>query len=90
MASSNPRALDFGRHTRVRFNLKKDEKIVVGVSGGVDSVVLVRLLHESGFRVFLAHVNYGLRGDESDADALFVEELARELGLKWYNSKVEL
>jgi len=53
--------------------------VVAGVSGGVDSTVLARLLHGAGRRVIVAHVNYGLRGAESDADQAFVEGLADDL-----------
>lgn len=48
------------------------DKILVGVSGGIDSMVLLHLLVHAGFSVGVAHCNFGLRGDESDADEQFV------------------
>lgn len=60
--------------------------IVVGVSGGSDSVFLLRVLHELTRETLVdapliaAHVNYGLRGEESDEDERFVRALADELG----------
>jgi tRNA(Ile)-lysidine synthase len=56
--------------------------MVVAVSGGPDSVALLRSLVACGAGPLLvAHVNHQLRGAESDADQQFVEELARSLGL---------
>lgn len=53
--------------------------LVVGASGGADSTVLVRVLHGLGYRLHLAHVNYGLRA-EAAGDESFVRGLAAELG----------
>ena len=64
-----------------RFGLPSASPVVVGVSGGVDSTVLLRLLHEAGVAVVAAHVNYGLRGAESDEDEAFVRVLADELSV---------
>lgn len=59
--------------------------VVVAVSGGSDSVGLLRLLHalaaERGLRLAVAHLNHGARGPEADADAAFVAALAESLGL---------
>ncbi|HVP29931.1 MAG TPA: tRNA lysidine(34) synthetase TilS [Myxococcota bacterium] len=59
--------------------------ILVAVSGGVDSVVLLdvlcRLARPLGLRLHVGHVNHRLRAEESDADQRFVEELARKRGL---------
>lgn len=56
-------------------------KVVAGVSGGADSVALLRALHQLGISCTVAHLNHQLRGDASDADERFVRELAGELGL---------
>ena len=57
----------------------------IGVSGGADSVALFRALSslsaQFDWRLVVLHVNHRLRGAESDADALFVRELAGQMGL---------
>jgi tRNA(Ile)-lysidine synthase len=56
-------------------------RLLVGVSGGADSVSLLHLLKEAGFRdLVVCHLNHGLRGEESDGDEAFVANLAAELG----------
>ena len=55
---------------------------LVGVSGGRDSVALLRWLKESGYeKLIVCHLNHQLRGRSSDADALFVEKLATKCDL---------
>jgi tRNA(Ile)-lysidine synthase len=55
---------------------KPKEKILLAVSGGVDSVVLCDLFHAAGMSVGIAHCNFNLRAAESDGDEQFVKELA--------------
>ncbi len=50
-----------------------NSKIVVGLSGGMDSMVLLTLLIELDYSCIAAHCNFHLRGDESDRDAAFVK-----------------
>jgi tRNA(Ile)-lysidine synthase len=69
-----------------RYDLLRDGMaLVVGVSGGPDSLcllhLLMRLAPEMGLRLHVAHLDHGLRGAESDADADFVVEFAARLGL---------
>lgn len=59
-------------------------RVLVGVSGGVDSVLLANLLQEAGFQVQIAHVNYGLRGSASDSDEDLVRMLASRLNLGFH------
>ena len=55
-------------------------RYLIGVSGGADSVVLLRLLHALGYRkLVVAHLDHGLRGRASTADATFVRKLAEQL-----------
>jgi len=58
--------------------------ILVGVSGGVDSVVLLDVLCELGYECEVIHVNFRLRGSESDADECYVRELCEQQGLKYH------
>jgi tRNA(Ile)-lysidine synthase len=58
--------------------------LLVALSGGMDSVALLRILIKNGFQVKVAHVNYGLRGEESDADEAFCEALCAELRVPFF------
>ena len=61
----------------------KNQSAIVGVSGGVDSVVLLNLLQRAGFtKIVVAHFHHGLRGKEADRDAEFVGKLAQSYALK--------
>lgn len=65
---------------RIARLLPKDEPALAGVSGGVDSMVLMHLLAE-GWKIQVAHLNHGLRGRSSDADERLVRRAAQKLGL---------
>ncbi len=58
-------------------------KVLVGVSGGVDSMVLLHILHQNGYNVTAAHVNFNLRGAESVNDALFVSKWCVDKGIPY-------
>lgn len=58
-----------------------DAPTLLAVSGGVDSMVLAELFRRAGFSFALAHCNFGLRGDESDADERFVRQWAENAGV---------
>lgn len=75
MASSDASSLParVAAYIREHDLLAPGQAVVVGLSGGVDSMGLAALLHRLGYAVTAAHVNYGLRGAASDAD----EELVR-------------
>lgn len=62
----------------------KDKPVLVGVSGGCDSVVLFDLLQRAGFeQLIVAHMHHGLRGKEADRDERFVRELANAAEMKF-------
>lgn len=72
-----------GRVTAATVNYPKRERHLVGVSGGVDSRVLLHLLLMLGFRdLVVCHLDHGLRGKESLEDSKFVYRLTRRLGLR--------
>ncbi|GHA29363.1 tRNA(Ile)-lysidine synthase [Salinimicrobium marinum] len=72
----------FKNHLREQFPPLHKAKLLIAISGGVDSVVLTHLCKESGMRISLAHCNFHLRGEESDGDELFVQEFADALDLE--------
>lgn len=63
------------------------KKVVVGLSGGSDSVALAHCMKRLGYLVTLAHVNYGTRGQESERDEKFVRSLAEKWDLPLYVHK---
>jgi tRNA(Ile)-lysidine synthase len=66
-----------------------EDKLLVTVSGGIDSVVLCHILREYGARFSIAHCNFGLRGQESDQDEAFVEELAEDIEVNIHIKKFD-
>ena len=64
---------EFLKHS-IELNLTDDKRILVAVSGGVDSMVLCDLLIQSHIKFSVAHCNFQLRGIDSDEDAFFVEK----------------
>ena len=74
-------------------HLKPGMRLAVGVSGGADSVALLRALAsragELGLVLSVAHLHHGLRGAEADADLEFVRGLAERLGLPFHEARVD-
>ena len=74
--------------------LKPGDRVGVAVSGGVDSVALLRLLvelrKELGIVITVVHFNHKLRGAESDTDEKFVASLAREHKLRFHSSSTDV
>ena len=78
------RVLDtIARHAMIR----PGDRIGIGVSGGADSVAMLRIFAETrarlGIAVHVVHFHHQLRGSEADEDQRFVEELAREFGFEF-------
>ena len=65
-----------------------EERLVVGVSGGIDSMVLLHVMHSLGQPLVVAHVNYHRRGAESDADEVLVRKSAEMMGIPCYTRSV--
>lgn len=65
--------------------IDKGQRVLVGLSGGADSVallhVLLKLAPERGFELCAAHLNHGIRGEEAQRDQRFVQELCKGLGV---------
>ncbi len=66
-----------------------DDKILLTVSGGVDSMVMLALFVEGGYNVGVAHCNFSLRGAESDEDQAVVEAQAAKYGLPYHQIRFD-
>ncbi|MEJ5963967.1 tRNA lysidine(34) synthetase TilS [Pedobacter immunditicola] len=64
--------------------LRADQKVLLTVSGGRDSVLLVHLFKLAGYSCGIAHCNFNLRGDESQRDEAFVRMLAATMDMPFY------
>lgn len=62
------------------------DKILLAVSGGVDSVVMCYLFFQAKFNFGIAHCNFQLRGEASDADELFVKKLAEKFRVPFFST----
>lgn len=58
-----------------------NNKVLIALSGGADSVALLRILHTAGYMIEAAHCNFNLRGKESNRDELFVRQLCKEYNI---------
>lgn len=67
----------------------KSDKILLTVSGGVDSMVLMSLFVKAGYNVGVAHCNFQLRGEESDEDEVMVMKRCESYGIPLYNKRFE-
>ena len=72
------------QHITEHLGFLEGRNLLIACSGGLDSVCLARSLHTLGYRIGLAHCDFGLRGKESDVDAEFVEELSKMLSVPFY------
>jgi len=67
----------------------KSDSVLLAVSGGVDSMAMMYLFREAGFRIGVAHCNFQLRGKESDGDEEFVRLVCKELGVPFFSKRFE-
>ncbi|TFV93357.1 tRNA lysidine(34) synthetase TilS [Algoriphagus kandeliae] len=74
----------FQEHIRQKALLDPSKTYLLACSGGVDSMVLGFLLMKSEIPIELAHVNFGLRGEDSNQDELFVIQWAEEHGITFH------
>lgn len=68
---------------------QKKDRLIVAVSGGVDSVVLCELCYQAGFHFEMAHCNFQLRGQESQRDEQFVQSLGEKYKTKVFVKKFD-
>jgi len=63
------------------------DRVLLAVSGGLDSMVMTDLCHKAGYRFGIAHCNFQLRGDESNKDERFVESVASRYDVPFYSTR---
>lgn len=68
----------FQRHLNTNFPQLKNKKLLLAVSGGIDSMVLMHLFQQLLYDISIAHCNFQLRGNESDGDEMLVKEICQE------------
>jgi tRNA(Ile)-lysidine synthase len=78
-------ALPFQDYIKKHQLFNKKDKLLLTVSGGVDSVVLCALCKNAGYDFAIAHCNFQLRGADSNRDENFVRQLAENLGVKFFS-----
>ena len=75
----------FSKHIKKEFSFLNKSKLLVCVSGGVDSMVLINLLKRLNYDVSIAHCNFNLRNDESDLDEDFVKSYAFNNSIQFFS-----
>lgn len=69
--------------------MHREDKILVAVSGGIDSMVLLHLLQALNYQVGVAHCNFQLRGEDSDEDEVFVKQYCSLLSIPFFSQRFE-
>lgn len=62
----------------------ENDKLLLAVSGGMDSMAMAELFYQAGYEFAFAHCNFQLRGDDSNADEAFVKQAADQYGVKCF------
>ena len=68
---------------------ESNDRLILAVSGGKDSVVMAHLFHQLDYTFAIAHCNFKLRAEDSDEDEKFVEELAHKLNVPFYSQSFD-
>lgn len=74
--------------------IKKNDKIIVAVSGGPDSICLLHILNtlkeKYSIELYVAHINHCLRGEESDKDEEYVREVCKHYDIDFYSTRIDV
>jgi len=77
----------FRQHIETNHLCNPQDHILLAVSGGVDSMVMLHLFQTLKYAVSVAHVNFQLRGADSDADEAFVKEYCAHQGIPFHSTR---
>jgi tRNA(Ile)-lysidine synthase len=75
--------LNFIIHHNLNNYIQNQQKLIVAVSGGADSICLAHLLHQNNYQIIIAHFNHNLRGAESELEAELSYKFAQKYNLPW-------
>lgn len=79
----------FKQYIKTENLLSPKDRLLLAVSGGVDSVVLCELCRQAGYHFSIAHCNFQLRAEESNEDEIFVKELAKKYEVAFFIKKFD-
>ncbi|WP_430408851.1 tRNA lysidine(34) synthetase TilS [Kordia sp.] len=77
------------KHIAKKLPFLQEQKLLIAISGGLDSVVMAHLFHTLDYDIAFAHCNFQLRDAESDGDELFVKNLAKALQVECHTKKFD-
>ncbi|WBX73437.1 tRNA lysidine(34) synthetase TilS [Tenacibaculum pacificus] len=77
------------KHIDTNFSFLKEKKLLIAISGGIDSVVLTHLLKQLNHTISLAHCNFQLRNDQSNLDEESVKKLGKTLNITVFSTRFE-
>lgn len=80
---------EFIKYLEDKCGVSQDQRFLLAVSGGVDSIVLAALFRHYNIDHGIAHMNFSLRAEESDEDASFVKDLAERKDVPFFLKKVD-
>lgn len=80
---------EFLKYIEANHLIRKGERVLLAVSGGIDSMVMSDLFLRSGYETGIAHCNFCLRNKESDKDELLVRKYAEDHKIPFYNIRFE-
>lgn len=76
-------------HLTEHFPFLTHKKLLLAVSGGLDSMVMAHLFSQLPFKIAIAHCNFGLREEESDADEAFVKSFSENHSIPFYHTRFD-
>ena len=75
--------------SHIQQRCKTTDKILLAVSGGLDSMVMLDLFRQSGFQIQVAHCNFQLRGTESDQDEIFLRARCQKWNIPFHSNRFD-
>ncbi len=76
---------DFLSYIKQDLSIDKTQKLLLAISGGIDSMVMLHLFRVSGYDIYVAHVNHSTRNGDSDKDMKFVKEYCKKHKIGYYD-----